>query len=111
MDIGVSIDPDHVQILILLEAGQNCRTGDTMVATKTERLALLMARLVKLKVASCTIELLVLDDVGLGIAQVSEDVIVEKQTSLVHALLLLPLTAHANHGLKLSQLVHFLLFF
>ena len=77
-----------------------------MVPTKAQRPGQLVTRLVELQVASSVIKLLVLDDVGLGIAQVSEDVIVEIQATFVHTFLSLALATHTNHGLKFSQSMH-----
>jgi hypothetical protein len=51
VDVRVRVYPDHVQVFVLLETGQNRRTRDGVVATQTERLGDLVARLVQLEVA------------------------------------------------------------
>ena len=47
-----------------------------------------------------------LNDVRLGITQVSEDVVIEEESSFVDTCILLALTAHAKDGLELLQLIH-----
>ena len=60
----------------------------------------LLACLVQFEVASCRVELFVLDHEWLGIAKVAEDVVVEEKPAFIHAGLLLTLTAHAQNRLE-----------
>ena len=62
----------------------------------------LSTSLVKFEVSRCRVELFVLDDARLGIAQVSEDGVVEEHASLVHSFFLLALAAHAENWLESS---------
>lgn len=78
-----------------------------MIPAKCERLRELVACLVKLEVACSRVELLVLDDVRLRVANVPEHVVVEVEPSLVDAFFPLALAAHAKHGPKLPQFLHF----
>lgn len=78
-----------------------------MVASEQEWSVQLLTRLVEFEVSRRVVELLVLDDVRLGVAQVSEDVVVEVEATFVDTLTLLALAAHADDGLELAQFVHF----
>jgi len=44
----------------------------------------------------------VLDDIGFGITDVSEQVVVQKETTFVYTFLALSLAAHANDWLEFS---------
>ena len=47
-----------------------------------------------------------LDDEGLGITQISKDVVVEIETALIYTRFSLTLTAHAKDGSEICKLVH-----
>ena len=65
-----------------------------------------MASLIEFQVAGSVVELLMLDYMRLGIAQVSKDAIVEEESAIVDALPSLSLAAHAHDRLEFPQLVH-----
>ena len=71
-----------------------------MITTEAQGLAELVASLVKLKVAISAIELLMLDDIGLSIAQVTEQVVIKEEASFIDAISPLALTAHADNWLE-----------
>ena len=77
-----------------------------MISAEQQRLLDLSACLVKFEVARSVVELLVLDDEWLGIAQVTEDVVVEEEAALIHTAFLLALAAHPQDWFKPVQLVH-----
>ena len=77
-----------------------------MVAAEEQGLARLATRLVKLQVADRGVELLVLDDDRLRIAQISKDLVIEEEASLIDTLLPLALAAHAKHRFESFQFVH-----
>ena len=67
-----------------------------MIPAKCERLRELVACLVKLEVACSRVELLVLDDVRLRVANVPEHVVVEEKSTFSHAFSFLTLGAHPD---------------
>ena len=68
-----------------------------MITAESEGLRELVASLVKLEVSCGRVELLVLDDVGLRVADISEQVVVEVEPALIDAFFSLALAAHAKH--------------
>ena len=68
-----------------------------MITTKQEWLRRLPTSLIEFKITCSIVKLLMLDDKRFGIAQVSEDVVVEEKTALVDTLFLLALAAHAQN--------------
>jgi len=77
-----------------------------MISTQEQWFVYFPTRGVKLLVADLGVELLVLDHVGLGIADVSEDLIVHVEAAVVHAGPLLALRAHADNRLEGFEFVH-----
>ena len=77
-----------------------------MVATKEQRLRDLPACLIEFEITCGIVELLMLDDERLRVAQISEDIIVEEEAALVHAFFLLALATHAQDRLEPLQLLH-----
>ena len=50
-----------------------------------------------------------LDDEGLGITQISKDVVVEIETALIYTRFSLALTAHAKHWFESFEFMHFII--
>ena len=100
MDVRVSIDPNDIQVLELLQACKNGAAGHRVVTSEQERPLHLLAGLIELQVASSVIELLMLDDMRLGIAQVPKDAIVEEESTIVDSLSSLSLAAHSEDRLE-----------
>ena len=80
-----------------------------MVTTEQQGFVKLIASLVELKIACSIIELLVLDRVGLGDANISEDVRVKVHGTVMNTLTLLSLTALAQDGAELAQFLELVL--
>ena len=57
------------------------------------------------------LKLVVLDDVRFGVTNVPEDAVVHEQTTFVGTRLLLAMRAHGDQRLKLTELLHLVLFF
>jgi len=72
-----------------------------VIPTESERLRDLVACLVKLEVACSRVELLMLDNVRLRVANIPKYVVIEVEPSFVDAFFPLALAAHAKHGPKL----------
>ena len=106
MNIRVSIDPDDIQVFEFLQACENGAAGHRVVPSEQKRPVHLSTGLVEFQVASSVVELLMLDNMRLGIAQVSKDAIVEEESAIVDALPSLSLAAHAHDRLEFPQLVH-----
>ena len=81
-----------------------------MVAAEEERLVDVLARLIQLQVPNCGVKLFMLDNEGLSITKISEDVVVEVKATLIHTRLSLTLTAHAKDRSKVCKLVHLVFF-
>ena len=107
VDVGVGIDPNHIQVLVLLEGGEDRGAGDGMVSAEQEWSVQLVARLVEFEVTRSGVELLVLHHIWLRIAEVAEDVVVEVKTALVDTLLPLTLTAHAENRPEFLKFLHY----
>ena len=65
-----------------------------------------MASLIEFQVAGSVVELLMLDYMRLGIAQVSKDAIIEEEPAIVDSLSSLSLAAHSQNRLEFPQLMH-----
>ena len=97
MYVRVSVNPDDIQVLELLQACENGATGHRVVSTKQKGPLKFVTSLVEFQVAGSVVELLMLDYMRLGIAQVSKDAIVEEESAVVDSLLSLSLAAHAHN--------------
>lgn len=106
MDVRVSVNPDDIQVLELLQACENGAAGHRVVPTEQKGPLHLMTSLVEFQVASSVVELLMLDYMRLGITQVSKDAIVEEESTVVDSLPSLSLAAHAQNRLEFLQLMH-----
>lgn len=78
-----------------------------MITAEEQGLGCHATCLVKLQVADCRVELLVLDDDRLCITQISKDLVIKEEASLIDTLLPLTLTAHAKHRFESFKFVHF----
>ena len=76
-----------------------------MISAEEQGFIRLATCLVKLQVADCRVELLVLDNGRLRIAQISKDLVVEEEASLINTLFSLALAAHAQHRFESFQFI------
>lgn len=101
MDVWVGIDPDDVQIAVLLERGKHGRARYGVVSPDQKRQRSLPADAVKLLVPVLAVELLIVHHIGSVFANVLEDVVVHVESALVDAWPFLALFAHAENRFKL----------
>ena len=78
-----------------------------MVAAEKQGLFRLATNLVKLQVSECRVKLFVLDDDRLCITEISKDLAIEEEASLIDTLLPLALAAHAKHRFESFEFMHF----
>jgi hypothetical protein len=100
MNIGVRIDPYHMQVRELLQGGKRRRTRHRVVSTQEQGLVQVLANSVQLLAAFLRIKLVQCNHVRLGIADSFEYFIIDSMTTLIHSRSLLPLVAHANYWLE-----------
>ena len=80
-----------------------------MVAAKKQGLVRLATGLVKLQVSDCRVKLFVLDDDRLCVTEISKDLVIEEEASLIDTLFPLALTAHAKHWFESFEFMHFII--
>ena len=80
-----------------------------MVAAEKQGLVRLATSLVKLQVSDCRVKLFVLDDDRLCITEISKDLAIEEEASLIDTLFPLALTAHAKHWFESFKFMHFII--
>ena len=88
MNVGVGIDPQHVQISVELDTRQNWRARHWMISPDTEErasFAQASAHIENLSVAVLRAELGVLDDVRAVSADFPEDLVVHGKTAFIHS--------------------------
>lgn len=106
VDVGMGINPDDVQVSVLLIGGHDRRRRYRVVSTEKQRLVQPLASVVKSLVAILRIKLLMLHHVWLCVTDITEDVIVHVEAALFDSTSFLALTAHGNDWLEFTKFLH-----
>lgn len=97
MDVRVGINPDYVQIAVLLEGGKHRGACNGVVTSDQKWQMEILADSVQLLVAVLGAKLFVAHYKGLGFTNFFEDIVVHVEGTLVDTRSFLALAAHAEN--------------